>query len=59
MRQERALPFSLLLAALLGAIPAFSADEAATAIRCGRLLEVYATGTLRYIDPVTLESLSQ
>ncbi len=39
MRQERALPFSLLLAALLGAIPAFSADETATAIRCGRLLD--------------------
>jgi imidazolonepropionase-like amidohydrolase len=39
MRQERALPFSLLLAAWLVAIPAFSADEAATAIRCGRLLD--------------------
>jgi imidazolonepropionase-like amidohydrolase len=39
MRQERALPFVLLLAAFLGSMPAFSADGTPTALRCGRLLD--------------------
>jgi len=42
MRQQRALTLVFLLAAFLGSMPAFSAtpaDTAATAIRCGRLLD--------------------